>query len=154
MAKMMSLLVVDDDETFHLMFDSLCHKLNDAVTVTHIYDCASAIETINTYRFDWIVLDFMLQDGTAADILNRVNNRFNPYLILTALPVEYAKAIQLEVAEDTHTPPIHILPKSCLDSAFMKARLEAIMQKDHWHAKPKTDWRRGFKTAPRKKLEA
>lgn len=127
MRDMIEILLVDDDKTFHLLFKSLCDKLDYNISITHAYTCNEAINTLSRHTFDLVVLDFLLGDGTAATILNEFEDLKNA-LVFTALPIESTKAISLDINSAYQTEQIEILPKSKLGLEFLALLIDPVFQ--------------------------
>lgn len=81
----MRILVVEDDP---VLSDGLKVGLGLAgATVDRVETCAEALAALATSRFDAVVLDLMLPDGSGLDVLKEMRGRSDrtPVLLLTAL---------------------------------------------------------------------
>ncbi|MBB6486823.1 response regulator transcription factor [Rhizobium lusitanum] len=123
----MRLLVVEDDD---VLLDGLKVGLELAGftvdTVTTVADARSALEHV---RFDAVVLDVMLPDGTGLDLLRYVRDRRDrvPVLLLTAKDATADKISGLDAGADDY------LGKP-FDLDEVAARLRAIIRRGEGRA--------------------
>ncbi|MFS8050224.1 response regulator [Rhizobium sp. BR 314] len=123
----MRLLVVEDDD---VLLDGLKVGLELAGftvdTVTTVADARSALEHV---RFDAVVLDVMLPDGTGLDLLRHVRDRRDrvPVLLLTAKDATADKISGLDAGADDY------LGKP-FDLDEVAARLRAIIRRGEGRA--------------------
>ncbi|MBN8954210.1 MULTISPECIES: response regulator [unclassified Rhizobium] len=118
----MRLLVVEDDD---VLLDGLKVGLELAgFTIDTVTTVADALSALEHTRFDAIVLDVMLPDGTGLNILRRVRDRGDrvPVLLLTAKDATADKISGLDAGADDY------LGKP-FDLDEVSARLRAIIRR-------------------------
>ena len=130
----MRLLVLDDDE---ILLDGLKVGLQmcgfTVDTVTSVADANAAIEAD---RFDAVILDLMLSDGSGLDVLSRMRRSSDrtPVLLLTAKDEVTDRIAGLDSGADDY------LGKP-FDLDEVAARLRAIVRRGHGRAAGLLEWR-------------
>lgn len=121
MAKPNILLVDDDKELTRLLNDFLTKEGFDIVVC---HDTQSAQKALAQTRFDVLVLDAMLPDGSGFDVLERVRKSGSllPIIMLTALDADTDRISGLEMGADDY------VPKPC-NPRELAARLRAILRR-------------------------
>lgn len=130
----MRLLVVEDDE---VLSDGLKVGLNMlGFTVDAVGRVADACEAVAVNRFDAIVLDLMLPDGSGLDVLAqlRVSGGRTPVLLLTARDEVGDRIAGLDAGADDY------LGKP-FDLDELAARLRAIIRRAQGRAESRPQWR-------------
>lgn len=130
----MRLLVVEDDE---VLSDGLKVGLNMlGFTVDAVGRVADACEAVAVNRFDAIVLDLMLPDGSGLDVLAqlRVSGERTPVLLLTARDEVGDRIAGLDAGADDY------LGKP-FDLDELAARLRAIIRRAQGRAESRPQWR-------------
>lgn len=101
----------------------------DGNIVDLIFDCASAEAAIATTKFDLVILDLNLPDGSGSDFLSKMRsqNYITPVLILTAKNSPSSKVQNLDLgADDYLTKPF--------DLEELLARIRAIRRRSQGFA--------------------
>lgn len=130
----MRLLVVEDDE---VLSDGLKVGLNMlGFTVDVVGRVADACEAVAVNRFDAIVLDLMLPDGSGLDVLAqlRASGERTPVLLLTARDEVGDRIAGLDAGADDY------LGKP-FDLDELAARLRAIIRRAQGRAESRPQWR-------------
>ncbi|PJI40811.1 MAG: DNA-binding response regulator [Rhizobium sp.] len=130
----MRLLVVEDDE---VLSDGLKVGLNMlGFTVDAVGRVADACEAVAVNRFDAIVLDLMLPDGSGLDVLAqlRASRGRTPVLLLTARDEVGDRIAGLDAGADDY------LGKP-FDLDELAARLRAIIRRAQGRAESRPQWR-------------
>lgn len=130
----MRLLVVEDDE---VLSDGLKVGLNMlGFTVDTVGRVADACEAVAVNRFDAIVLDLMLPDGSGLDVLAqlRASGGRTPVLLLTARDEVGDRVAGLDAGADDY------LGKP-FDLDELAARLRAIIRRAQGRAESRPQWR-------------
>lgn len=130
----MRLLVVEDDE---VLSDGLKVGLNMlGFTVDAVGRVADACEAVAVNRFDAIVLDLMLPDGSGLDVLAqlRASGGRTPVLLLTARDEVGDRVAGLDAGADDY------LGKP-FDLDELAARLRAIIRRAQGRAESRPQWR-------------
>ncbi|MFS8039444.1 response regulator [Xanthobacter sp. AM11] len=125
----MRILVVEDDP---VLMDGLKVGLGLAgATVDEVATCADARAALAGSRFDAVVLDLMLPDGSGLDILAgmRARDDATPVLLLTALDETTDRIRGLDAGADDY------LGKP-FDLDELAARVRAIARRGHGRAGP------------------
>lgn len=125
----MRILVVEDDP---VLMDGLKVGLGLAgATVDHVATCADALAALDAGRFDAVVLDVMLPDGSGLDLLAALRRREDatPVLLLTALDETPDRVRGLDAGADDY------LGKP-FDLDELAARVRAIARRGHGRAGP------------------
>jgi len=125
----MRILVVEDDP---VLMDGLKVGLGLAgATVDDVTTCADARAALATGRFDAVVLDVMLPDGSGLDVLAtlRAQGDATPVLLLTALDEAPDRVRGLDGGADDY------LGKP-FDLDELNARVRAIARRGHGRAGP------------------
>ncbi|MBW8283634.1 MAG: response regulator transcription factor [Rhizobium sp.] len=130
----MRLLVVEDDE---VLSDGLKVGLNMlGFTVDAVGCVADACEAVAIDRFDAVVLDLMLPDGSGLDVLAqlRASGERTPVLLLTARDEVGDRIAGLDAGADDY------LGKP-FDLDELAARLRAIIRRAQGRAESRPQWR-------------
>lgn len=130
----MRLLVVEDDE---VLSDGLKVGLNMlGFTVDAVGCVADACEAVAVDRFDAVVLDLMLPDGSGLDVLAqlRASGERTPVLLLTARDEVGDRIAGLDAGADDY------LGKP-FDLDELAARLRAIIRRAQGRAESRPQWR-------------
>ncbi|WP_454748228.1 response regulator transcription factor [Ciceribacter selenitireducens] len=130
----MRLLVVEDDE---VLSDGLKVGLNMlGFTVDAVGRVADACEAVAVNRFDAIVLDLMLPDGSGLDVLAqlRASGGRTPVLLLTARDEVGDRIAGLDAGADDY------LGKP-FDLDELAARLRAVIRRAQGRAESRPQWR-------------
>ena len=130
----MRLLVVEDDE---VLSDGLKVGLNMlGFTVDVVGRVADACEAVAVNRFDAVVLDLMLPDGSGLDVLAqlRASGERTPVLLLTARDEVGDRIAGLDAGADDY------LGKP-FDLDELAARLRAIIRRAQGRAESRPQWR-------------
>ncbi len=125
----MRILVVEDDP---VLSDGLKVGLQlSGATVDAVGDCADARAALAACRFDAVVLDVMLPDGSGLDLLAelRARNDATPVLLLTALDETGDRVRGLDAGADDY------LGKP-FDLDELAARVRAIARRGQGRAEP------------------
>ncbi|NVP57788.1 response regulator [Mycoplana rhizolycopersici] len=129
----MRLLVLEDDE---ILLDGLKVGLQMCgFTVDAVTSVADADAAIEADRFDAIILDLMLPDGSGLDVLSRMRRSGDrtPVLLLTAKDEVADKIAGLDSGADDY------LGKP-FDLDEVAARLRAIVRRGHGRAAGLLEW--------------
>jgi len=130
----MRLLVVEDDE---VLSDGLKVGLKMLGFTVDVVGCvADALEAVAVNRFDAIVLDLMLPDGSGLDMLARLrtSGERTPVLLLTARDEVGDRIAGLDAGADDY------LGKP-FDLDELAARLRAIIRRAQGRAESRPQWR-------------
>lgn len=130
----MRLLVVEDDE---ILLDGLKVGLQMCgFTVDAVTSVADADAAIEADRFDAVILDLMLPDGTGLDVLARMRRSGDrtPVLLLTAKDEVADRIAGLDSGADDY------LGKP-FDLDEVAARLRAIVRRGHGRATGLLEWK-------------
>lgn len=118
---MARVMLVEDDSTFAMIIESFLIKRKHEVTVKTTVK--AAISELNTAKFDILLLDYRLPDGTGLDILQGIQQPVPPSIIMTSFnDVRTAvRAMQLG-AVDYITKPVNpdeldLVLKNCLSAS-------------------------------------
>ena len=117
----MRILVVDDEKT--LVKGMKFNLENEGYEVECAYDGSSAVELARNNRFDLLILDVNLPDGSALDLLREVRQgEAVPVILLTANDLEMDVVTGLESgADDYITKPFSL--------AILRARVNAQLRR-------------------------
>jgi DNA-binding response OmpR family regulator len=105
---MADVLLVEDDGA---LAEGLTYALNlEKFTVSHARTLRQADEALQAQKFDIIILDVMLPDGSGLDFLVKIKKRYaTPVLFLTACDQEYQIILGLDRgADDYITKPFRV----------------------------------------------
>jgi DNA-binding response OmpR family regulator len=118
----MKLLIVEDEKA---LSDSILSYLRQENFVCEVADrCASALEKIECYDYDCILLDINLQDGSGLDLLRelKANQKSDGVLIISARNSLEDKVTGLRMgADDYLSKPFHL--------SELGARISAIIRR-------------------------
>lgn len=130
----MRILIVEDDD---ILKDGLKAGLSlSGFTADAVASCEEALAALATDRFDAIVLDLMLPDGSGLDILKllRRKNDDTPVLLLTARDMVSDRIAGLDFGADDY------LGKP-FDLDELAARLRAIIRRASGRASARFEWK-------------
>jgi DNA-binding response OmpR family regulator len=98
---MTTILLVDDEP---LIIDSLTYSLKrEGFDVKVAYDGTQALQSVQEYEPDLIVLDLMLPDISGLEVCRRIRTgRTTPVIMLTARGEEIDRVLGLEVGADDY----------------------------------------------------
>jgi two-component system response regulator HydG len=84
---MRNILLVEDDRTFSKILEAFLNKNQFSVIVKH--NVKSGLEALSETKFDLLLLDYRLPDGTCLDFLSASAKEFNdvPAIIMTSFNV-------------------------------------------------------------------
>ncbi|WEK50805.1 MAG: response regulator [Candidatus Kaistia colombiensis] len=125
----MRVLVVEDDP---ILLDGIKVGLAlGGVTVDGVATCADARAALATSRFDAIVLDLMLPDGSGLDVLGEMRGRADatPVLLLTALDETADRILGLDSGADDYVG-------KPFDLDELAARVRAVARRHAGRAAP------------------
>lgn len=118
----MKLLVVEDNDAVARLIITVV--ASDELAVARARSCAEARELLNSDRFDALILDVMLPDGTGYDLLSnlRAEGMSLPVLMLTSLDQTTDVVRGLDSgADDYLTKPF--------DTTVLAARVRALLRR-------------------------
>jgi DNA-binding response OmpR family regulator len=119
----MKLLIVEDEKA---LADSILSYLKQENFVCEVADrCASALEKIECYDYDCILLDINLQDGSGLDLLKalKANNKSDGVLIISARNSLEDKVAGLRLgADDYLSKPFHLSELGARVSAIIRRK--------------------------------
>lgn len=120
----MKILVVEDEKSLR---DMVCESLERERFVVEIADdYRTAMEKINDYDYDCILLDIMLPGGSGLDVLEELKKmrKKESVLIISAKDSIDDKVLGLELgADDYLAKPFHL--------AELNARVKSILRRKH-----------------------
>ena len=120
----MKLLIVEDEKT---LSDSILSYLTQENFVCEVADSyANALEKIELYDYDCILLDITLQDGSGLELLKelKANHKSDGVLIISARHSLEDKVAGLQLGADDYLPkPFHL--------SELGARVTAIIRRRH-----------------------
>jgi two-component SAPR family response regulator len=88
MAKLIKILVVDDEPLPHELLESYCEGLNYVEIVGHCYDGISTLNFLKEHAVDALLLDIQMPDITGIELLQTLLQP--PKVIFTTAYTEYA----------------------------------------------------------------
>lgn len=119
---LMKILVVEDEKKFR---ETICESLRrEKFVVEEVGDYRKALEKINDYDYDCIVLDIILPGGSGLQILEELKrlHRSESVLIVSAKDSLEDKVTGLELGADDYLPkPFHL--------AELNARVKSIIRR-------------------------
>ncbi len=130
----MRILVVEDDP---MLLDGLAVGLGLAgFTVDAVATCEDALSAVHSQRYDAIVLDLMLPDGSGLDVLKelRRNRDATPVLLLTARDQVPERIAGLDAGADDYVG-------KPFDLDELAARLRALVRRGAGRATAHLEWR-------------
>lgn len=122
----MKILIIEDEQALRETIRK--SLLKEKFTVETAEDYHSALDKINDYDYDCILLDIMLPGGSGLDLLRELKqlNRSNSVLIISAKDSLDDKVSGLELgADDYLTKPFHL--------AELNARIKSVIRRKHSH---------------------
>jgi two-component system response regulator CpxR len=96
-----SLLIVDDDRELAQMLNE--YLSTEGFSIAVAYDGSSALERLNTEKFDLVVLDVMLPTLNGFDVLRNLRQTLSvPVIMLTARGADVDRIVGLELGADDY----------------------------------------------------
>ena len=118
----MKLLLIEDELT---LAQSIAEYLrDDGYLVEHATNFADALEKIEVYQYDCILVDIMLPGGNGLDLVRSLKKKESPsgILIISAKNALDDRLVGLELGSDDYlTKPFHL--------AELNARIKAILRR-------------------------
>ncbi len=121
--KRMKLLIIEDDTSLREIIKRAL--LEEHYIVELAEDYRTAIQKINDYSYDCILLDIMLPDGSGMDVLKQLKKmgKKESVIILSAKDSIDDKVLGLEIgADDYLAKPFHL--------AELKARIRSVIRRN------------------------
>lgn len=121
--KRMKLLIIEDDTSLREIIKRAL--LEEHYLVELAEDYRTAIQKINDYSYDCILLDIMLPDGSGMDVLKQLKKmgKKESVIILSAKDSIDDKVLGLEIgADDYLAKPFHL--------AELKARIRSVIRRN------------------------
>lgn len=83
--------IEDDTSLVEIVADLLCEE----AIITNVRSKENAIEEFNKYQYDLIILDLLLEDGIATELLPLISQKHTPVIVFSAydLPVDYSQYV-------------------------------------------------------------
>jgi len=83
---MPKVLIIDDEESIRFTFDRFLRTNSHEVTSAR--NCAEALVNLSEAKFDVVVADILLEDGTGIDILREIRSKGMtcPVIMITGAP--------------------------------------------------------------------
>ncbi len=120
----MKILIVEDEPSLRELVQRSLEK-ERYVTET-ASDCSTALQKIEVYDYDCVLLDIMLPDGSGLKILKRLKelHKRENVIILSAKDSIEDKVSGLELGADDYLPkPFHL--------AELTARIKSVIRRNH-----------------------
>lgn len=120
----MKILIVEDEPALRELIQRSLD--NERFVVETAVDFSSALEKIEVYDYDCILLDIMLPDGSGLDILARLKElrKRENVIIISAKDSLEDKVSGLELGADDYLPkPFHL--------AELTARIKSVLRRKH-----------------------
>ena len=120
----MKILVVEDEPSLRELIQKSLEKERFVVEVAP--DLFSAIDKVEVYDYDCILLDIMLPDGTGLEVLTRLKElrKKENVIIISAKDSLDDKILGLELGADDYLPkPFHL--------AELTARIKSVLRRRH-----------------------
>jgi DNA-binding response OmpR family regulator len=121
---LMKILVVEDEPSLRELIQKSLEKERFVVEVAP--DLFSAIDKVEVYDYDCILLDIMLPDGTGLEVLTRLKElrKKENVIIISAKDSLDDKILGLELGADDYLPkPFHL--------AELTARIKSVLRRRH-----------------------
>jgi len=118
----MKILIIEDEKELALSIASFLMKENYVCQVVHRYD--EAIEKINLYRYDCVLVDIGLPGGSGLDVIRelKANKTETGIIIISAKNSLDDKVMGLDIgADDYLTKPFHL--------SELNARLKSVIRR-------------------------
>jgi len=123
--KAVKILLVEDES---VLADSIASHLGkEAFIVERVYTFRDAIEKINLYTYDGVIVDINLPDGLGFDIVEELKKikATSGIIIISARDALNDRIKSLEIGSDDYlTKPFHL--------SELNARLKAILRRKHF----------------------
>ena len=120
----MKILIVEDEPALRELIQ---HSLEKERYITEVApDFNTALEKVEIYDYDCILLDIMLPDGSGLDLLNRLKElrKKENVIIISAKDSLEDKVLGLELGADDYLPkPFHL--------AELTARIKSVLRRKH-----------------------
>ena len=120
----MKILVVEDEPSLRELIQKSLEKERFVVEVAP--DLFSAIDKVEVYDYDCILLDIMLPDGSGLEVLTRLKDlrKKENVIIISAKDSLDDKILGLELGADDYLPkPFHL--------AELTARIKSVLRRRH-----------------------
>jgi DNA-binding response OmpR family regulator len=120
----MKILVVEDEPSLRELIQKSLEKERFVVEVAS--DLFSAIDKVEVYDYDCILLDIMLPDGSGLEVLTRLKElrKKENVIIISAKDSLDDKILGLELGADDYLPkPFHL--------AELTARIKSVLRRRH-----------------------
>ena len=121
---LMKILVVEDEPSLRELIQKSLEKERFVVEVAP--DLFSAIDKVEVYDYDCILLDIMLPDGSGLEVLTRLKElrKKENVIIISAKDSLDDKILGLELGADDYLPkPFHL--------AELTARIKSVLRRRH-----------------------
>jgi len=126
------ILLIEDDESISELVH--LHLTNNSYNIDQAYDLTTARKKLEEKKYDLILLDLMLPDGSGMEICQelRMKKIQTPIIILTAKSEEIDKVLGLEMgADDYITKPFSIREFLARIKALLRRSQESVTQDDN-----------------------
>lgn len=120
----MKILIVEDEPALRELIQRSLEKERYVVEVAPDFD--TALEKVEVYDYDCILLDIMLPDGSGLDLLSRLKElrKKENVIIISAKDSLDDKVLGLELGADDYLPkPFHL--------AELTARIKSVLRRKH-----------------------
>lgn len=120
----MKILVVEDEPSLRELIQKSLEK--ERIVVEVAPDLFSAIDKVEVYDYDCILLDIMLPDGSGLEVLTRLKElrKKENVIIISAKDSLDDKILGLELGADDYLPkPFHL--------AELTARIKSVLRRRH-----------------------
>jgi len=120
----MKILIVEDEPALRELIQRSLEKERYITEVA--LDFNTALEKVEIYDYDCILLDIMLPDGSGLDLLNRLKElrKKENVIIISAKDSLEDKVLGLELGADDYLPkPFHL--------AELTARIKSVLRRKH-----------------------
>ena len=130
--KKYKLLLIEDNKLDRMAFEHFVHDQNLQYDYTAVQSISQAEEILKSERFDIIVSDYSLGDGTALDILNSVKDI--PIILITAAEDEQVLINALRAGSYDYLPKdfdrnyLKAVPKT-IENAIKCKKIEQFLNK-------------------------
>lgn len=130
----MKILIVEDEKELSNSIVAYLKETGDVCEVAMDFD--TAMNKIDLYDYDCILLDISLPDGSGLDILKylKAKNKLEGILIISAKNSVYDRIEGLHLGADDYLPKPFYLPE-------LNARMEAIIRRKHFSGKTTISFR-------------
>lgn len=120
----MKILIVEDEPALRELIQRSLEKERYVVEIAPDFD--TALEKVEVYDYDCILLDIMLPDGSGLDLLSRLKElrKKENVIIISAKDSLDDKVLGLELGADDYLPkPFHL--------AELTARIKSVLRRKH-----------------------